>query len=59
LIAKRGNTFWPEPEDVSSAFRVLCDETGLLQHLQVLRDGWPAYGQPIRQFPDSAWSIRE
>ena len=35
--------------DASGSRRPINDQPGLLEQLEVLRDGWPAHRQPVRE----------
>src|SRR5579859_1195919 len=59
LVSQRGHARWIEPIDPSRSDGTLDDEAGVLEHLQMLGYGGPAYRQPVSQLADGERPLRE
>jgi hypothetical protein len=58
LGTELGEAVGVESVDAAVADGLVGDQPRVLQDLEVLRDGWPADGQTIREFANGARVIR-
>src|SRR4051812_18632585 len=55
--AERGEPVGVDAIDAAIARRLVNDETGVFEDLQVLRDGGPADREPAGELADRAWPL--
>src|SRR3954465_15766755 len=59
LIAERDEAGLVQSVHASRPQRLLLDEPGVSQHLEVLGDGWAPHGELVGQFDDGVWTLGE